>query len=196
MQRRDALGMFGAAVCGRVLFGLTPASAREIARKAHQQLRASSTRRRLVLDEHQDRTVLALAELIIPATDTPGAAEARVNEFVDLLLAEWFDDDERTRFLRGLANVDVRSLDLFGRVFVETAASQQTALLHGLDAEVTALREANLDADSHFFATMKWLTLYGYYTSEVGQTEELQAEIRPGRYDPCAPVVRDTPGGW
>ena len=71
-------------------------------------------------------TVTTLAEHIIPETDTPGASAARVNEFIDLLLAEWCDDAERERFLRGLADVDARSLHAFGNVFVHTTPDRQS----------------------------------------------------------------------
>ncbi len=196
MHRREALEWLGLSVGGPALLAASPSSLQAVARAAHDRLTGKSQRERQVLDQHQDHTVLAIAEHIIPATDTPGAGEARVNEFIDLLLAEWFDDDERAQFLRGLANVDGRSLDLFGRVFVHAAPGEQVTLLRGLDAEVGALREAGGDVDGHIFATMKWLTLYGYYTSEIGQTRELNAVISPGRYDPCAPVSRDTPGEW
>ena len=137
-----------------------------------------------------------IAEHIIPATDTPGARAARVNEFIDLFLAEWLDEDERARFLRGLADVDTRSLNLFGTVFVQADDAQPVALLSGFDAELTVLREADAEAQEHFFFRMKWFTLYGYYTSEIGQTEELQSAIIPGRYAPCGPLHRDTPGEW
>jgi hypothetical protein len=198
MRRREVLQWIGAAAGVAALAGISPGRLFAIGRELHER-GASATRgpqERRVLDEHQDRTVTAIAEHIIPATDTPGAREAKVNEFIDLLLAEWLDEDERRGFLRGLANVDARSLNLFGTVFVQGTDSQQVAILSGLDAELTALREARLDTGEHFFAAMKWLTLYGYYTSEIGQTQELEASIIPGRYDGCGPVMRDASGVW
>ncbi len=194
MDRREVLQWIGGAIGLPALAGLTSDRLLATGRTLHD--RASSQETRLALDEHQDHTVATIAEHIIPETDTPGARAARVNEFIDLLLAEWCDEDERVQFLRGLADVDTRSLNLFGTVFVQASEPQRVAVLSGLDAELTALREADALPDGQFFDRMKWFTLYGYYTSEIGQTEELQASIIPGRYDPCGPLHRDTPGEW
>ncbi|MGI9181194.1 MAG: gluconate 2-dehydrogenase subunit 3 family protein [Longimicrobiaceae bacterium] len=42
-------------------------------------------------------------------------------------------------------------------------------------------------AELPFFRTMKELTIVGYYTSEVGATQELRHEPTPGRYEGCVP---------
>ncbi len=198
MHRREVLQWIGGAVGASALAGVSPERLLAIGRGLHDRVSARSAPQQALaaLDEHQAHTVAVIAEHIIPETDTPGARAARVEEFIDLLLADWFDDDERVEFLRGLANVDTRSLNLFGTVFVRASEPEQVALLSGLDAEVTALREAAAEPQEHFFHRMKWLTLYGYYTSEIGQTEELGAVIIPGRYDACGPVRRDTAGLW
>lgn len=198
MQRREVLQWIGGAVGATALAGVSPERLLAIGRGLHDRVSARSAPQQALaaLDEHQAHTVAAIAEHIIPETDTPGARAARVEEFIDLLLADWFDDDERVEFLRGLANVDTRSLNLFGTVFVRASEPEQVAVLSGLDAEVTVLREAAAEPQEHFFHRMKWLTLYGYYTSEIGQTEELRAAIIPGRYDACGPVRRDTAGSW
>jgi hypothetical protein len=192
------LNLIGGAMGMRALVGVSPERLLAIGRATHDQVatRSNPQQSMLVLDAHQNLTVTMLAEHIIPETDTPGATAARVNEFIDLLLDQWYDEDEHAQFLRGLADVDTRSVSLFGTVFVHATAPQRVALLSGLDAELTALREADAQTQAHFFGQMKWLTLYGYYTSEIGQTRELQAAIIPGRYDPCGPLNRDTPGEW
>jgi Gluconate 2-dehydrogenase subunit 3 len=61
------------------------------------------------LNSHQNATVTTISELIIPETDTPGAKGAKVNEFIDLLLTEWFDEDGCGPFLEGLAQIDADS---------------------------------------------------------------------------------------
>ncbi len=48
----------------------------------------------------QNETVIALTDLIIPTTDTPGAKAALVNRYMDLLLKDG-NPTERERFLGG-----------------------------------------------------------------------------------------------
>ena len=148
-----------------------------------------------ILDPHQNATVVTIAEMIIPATDTPGATAAKVNEFVDLGLSEWFDDQERKRFLDGLADLDARSRKSFAKDFTTATPEQQGELLQQVDAEVGGLREAERQGIHReptpaqgFVRMMKRLTLLGYFTSEVGATEELHNPIIPGRYDGCTMV--------
>ena len=182
MHRRDLLRLLGSAAAAPALAGLSPDRLLAAARRAHSRAYRRPSR---IFDAGESETVATIAELIIPQTDTPGARGAGVPAFIELIVAEWYDPDERERFFEGLAGVDARSRTTFGAEFVLLEVSQQMALLSGLDAEVAALRDAGEEAEEHFFQRMKWLTLYGYYTSEVGLNEELKYETIPGRYDPC-----------
>lgn len=188
MNRRDALlALGGVALLADPLYAA--------GRSLHARM--GGGRGLQVLGPHQNDTVATIAELIIPATDTPGARATKVNEFIDLVLAEWYDAADRTRFLGGLADVDARSRALFTRDFTACTPEQQTQILTALDAELAELREAESRGDAieastpqRFFGMMKRLTLVGYYTSEVGFTEELHDAIIPGRYDGCAALQR------
>jgi len=156
-----------------------------VGRAVHKRVRAGTLR---ALDPHQNETVATIAELIIPKTDTPGAREAGVPAFIDVMFAEWGDDDQRKVFTAGLANVDERSRALFGKDFIACNEAQQTQILTGLDAELARLRDTKADTSKNFFQAMKWLTLTGYYTSEVGATTEQHFRVVPGRYEPCYPL--------
>jgi hypothetical protein len=156
-----------------------------VGRAVHKRVRAGTLR---AFDPHQNETVATIAELIIPKTDTPGAREAGVPAFIDVMLAEWGDDDQRKVFTAGLANVDERSRALFGKDFIASSAEQQVQILTDLDAELARLRDTKSDTSKNFFQAMKWLTLTGYYTSEVGATTEQHFRIVPGRYEPCYPL--------
>lgn len=193
MNRRDALWLLGGAAAAPLLPALTPAELRAAGRAAHARARLRPLQ---VLDPHQSEMVATIAEIIIPETDTPGGRAAKVHEFTDVLLAEWYTAEERDRFLAGLADVDTRAKDAFGADFLNATGAQRTALVAGLDAEVAALRAADAKPGEHFFGRMKWLAVFGYYTSEVGMTQELHWQAIPGAYDGCAPRQPPAPGGF
>src|SRR2546426_11935884 len=108
MNRREVLLLLAgtAAVPDRLL---------AIGRTVHQRVRAGTLR---ALTPQQNEAVATIAELIIPKTDTPGAREAGVPAFIDVMLADWADDEQRQMFTTGLANVDERSPTAFGKNFV------------------------------------------------------------------------------
>ena len=148
------------------------------------------------LNPHQNGTVTTIAEIFIPQTDTPGAKAARVNEFIDLILTEWYDEEEKSTFMNGLADVDVRTRDLYGKDFVECGEKQQTEILQALDDEVAARaqdvrRRRNHPPEKNFFFMMKQLTLVGYYTSQIGFEQELHGEIIPSRHAGCVPLEEE-----
>jgi hypothetical protein len=157
------------------------------------------------LSPTQNEIVVAMIDLIIPTTTTPGAKEARVNEFMDVILTDWATPEERDNFLTGLNGVDAQSEQLFGKKFLQSSAEQQTALLRALDDTVDWQREIlphhgsvpakdrETQLHGEFFRVFKTMTLHGYYTSEIGFTKELQLEIIPGAHHGCTnvPVRKD-----
>lgn len=192
MHRRQALRLLASAAT----LPLLSREAFSLFQAAHDQLAEQSVLK--TLNRHQNETVTTIAEIIIPQTNTPGAKAARVNEFVDLIVTEWYDEEERSTFLAGLADVDARTRDLYGKDFVQCSEKQQVELLQALDDEVAAARS---DADvrrrrsrppeKNFFFMMKQLTLVGYYTSQIGFEQELHGEIIPSRHASCAPLEEE-----
>jgi hypothetical protein len=192
MQRRDALRLL---LAGGVLPAL-PTDLFAFFNSAHP---AAGYALR-TLNPHQNDTVVAMSELIIPETDTPGAKGARVNEFIDVILTEWANDEERKSFLAGLAGVDQQSNDLFGKNFVDASSQQQVTLLRAMDESVAAqksrrMRHGNTIPEERdkqlrgdFFTVFKGITVHGYYTSEVGYHNELKLEIIPGAQHGCVPM--------
>ena len=166
---------------------------------AFQDAHPKSTYTLRTLNPHQNATVVTITDLIIPETDTPGAKAVRVNEFIDLILTEWAHENERQDFLAGLDDVDKRSNEIFGKNFIDGTPVQQSAIVSELDQRYAIDHE---DRATHpfvrrphspqltgdFLGVVKRLTLYGYYTSEVGFTQELRKQIIPGAYHGCTPV--------
>ena len=174
VNRRDALkklAVGGAAVVGAPFWVEALTSAAEQHAAHYQAARAAAgpwTPK--VLSPAQNETVLALAELIIPQTDTAGATKAGVNQFIDAVLAE-AGPAEREKFLTGLAWLDARSQRDAGAPFVKSTPEQQTALLTALSTNRAPAAEDRPGTD--FFTAVKSLTVTGYYTSEVGMKEEM-----------------------
>jgi len=127
------------------------------------------------LDARQLELVAVMAEHIVPQTDTPGARAAGVHRFVDTLLSDHYPTPERDGFLAGLADVDARARSRQGKTFVECAADQQLAMLTEMDeaAYPAAGSDASRAPETRFFRRVKELTLVGYYTSQIGATQEL-----------------------
>lgn len=147
------------------------------------------------LSAEQDRLVTAIAETILPATDTPGAEAAGVNRFIDLLLSDWLDAEERDGFLAGLADFAAGCEERAGSSFLDLDAGERLAALAPLDEEAAEVRRAATAAglreieEPPFFLTMKEWTLAGYYTSEIGMTRELQHLKVAGSHAGCVPLA-------
>jgi hypothetical protein len=119
MQRREALRLLASAAA----LPLLSREAFSMFQAVHEQLPEQPVLKSL--DPHQNATVTIISELIIPQTDTPGAKAARANEFIDLILAEWYDEEEKSIFMAGLADVDSRARDLFGKDFVDCGRNRR-----------------------------------------------------------------------
>ncbi|MGH7700026.1 MAG: gluconate 2-dehydrogenase subunit 3 family protein [Gemmatimonadales bacterium] len=177
MHRREVVRLLAASAGIGWLEGLDVEELLRVGRRLHA--RAAGAQAWRALGAHAVRTVTVAAERIIPADDTPGATDAGVTAFIDHMLADWYEPAERDRLLRGLAELDDRARGLAERDFIELPEADQVAVLSAIDAEA--------GAGDHWFATLKFLTVWGYFTSEVAVRETLGEFPLPGRYDGCAP---------
>lgn len=130
-----------------------------------------------VFDEHQAETVAVLVGLIIPATDTPGAREAGVHRYMDLLLRDG-DDTARRQFIEGISWIDGYAMRLHSKPFVRLAAAEQTALLRELDAG----SGTETAPGTRFFRQFKPLTSRIYYATEAGFREMNKGGRVPASY--------------
>ena len=156
-----------------------------------------------VLTPTQYRTVDALVEAIIPTDErSPGASEARVADYIDLLLSE-ADAPLRRQWLAGLHALDAEAVTRFRAPLVRLSEKQMTALLTDVSKYETATKPApdpalqvarneqpqppqvdtllgdvNLPRErpllEAFFADTKQATIHGYYTSEIGIQQDLR----------------------
>ncbi len=141
------------------------------------------------LTARRARAMESLADIIIPETDTPGAAEAGVTEFVTALVDGWLDDEDRDRFLAGLDTVDPAARERFGADFADCTVEQRTELVGEFDAELVRLREdPDESASRYFFHDVKRFTITAYFTSEVGLAA-LGYRTTFRTFEGCAPLT-------
>lgn len=132
--------------------------------------------------------IAAVAETIIPATDTGGAKAAEVPAFVEMMVSEWFDPAERAHFLDGMAAFGDGAQAAHGKPFAELdQVAKDAYCAKQLAAAEAALRSGDTQPRTPFAALMKRLTVYGYYTSEIGGSVELRLDMVPNEYIPDAP---------
>lgn len=106
--------------------------------------------------------VSRMTDLIIPPTETPGAADAGVPAYIDLVVSG--DPGLQEVFRGGLPRLDKMSAEKFSTgSFLELMEAQQVEILTSLSEE----------ADKSFFRAIKNLTADGYYTSQIGLVQEL-----------------------
>ena len=188
MDRRTLLHWLVATGGLAVVQRMSAAELEAAGRAAHRQLHDDATRSG-VLTADETRTVAAVAEHIIPRTDTPGATDAGVAAFVAVMLADWYPATDTARFRRGLAQFEAGSTGELGSAFADAPAARQGALVRAVDADVDTLRRSDpAAANAHWFGMLKFLTVWGYCTSEVAMRQLFHSLPRPTRYDGAAPV--------
>jgi gluconate 2-dehydrogenase gamma chain len=131
----------------------------------------------------QRSLVAALSERVMPTTDTPGAIAAGVPEYIEHMLGDWAVDDDRGVILAGLAAIEARSLADYKVSAAKAKPAQQDALL-------TLAMNGGIPNGAPFFEAFRQLVVTGYFTSEVGITQERHYLPVPGEYDGAYPYSK------
>jgi gluconate 2-dehydrogenase gamma chain len=167
LERREILRMLGIASAIAACPGFerwTYAFAKSPAHGAGAAQAAASPYEPRFFTADEYALLQVLAARIIPADETPGAAEAGVAEFIDTMVAH--DRPLQPRFRSGLAWVQARTTLLHGRRFEALPDAGQVAFLEGL--AYAAKHRPGEDEGRRFFALVREYTVMGYYTSRAG----------------------------
>lgn len=121
----------------------------------------------LFFQEQEYATVDRLTDLIIPSDGTPGAREAGVSEFIDLMVSR--DTALQSKFRAGLTWLNAHSNKHFSKTFLALSSEQQVSLLEPL-AYKSKFRHGE-EQGREFFQTVREYTVMGFYTSEIGLRE-------------------------
>ena len=181
MQRHEALTLIGATALSPLLSPLSAAERWRVGAGLHE--RAGTQGAGKALTPAQMALVTALADTILPRTDTPGAVEVGVPTFVDLLFAEWYPDAERRQLLGGLDAWDARCRESRGKPFAELDPAGQASWLTQVDGAT-----GSAGTPEAAYGSLKGSIVFGYLTSRPVAEMQRTTPIIPGRFDGCVPV--------
>jgi hypothetical protein len=156
----------------------------------------------------QAKILDAVAELIVPATDTPGAREAGVPKSVDAWLGDYCAPAQAQAIKAGLDRIDADARAAHGAAFAALTLPQQTAIVARYDGPARQVAQPVGRGDTEtglsnkpatpapppassappFFPALKDLVTAGYFTSQLGATKAVRYDPVPGAYHGCVPL--------
>lgn len=174
MQRRDILKALGAAAALAVL-------PEHEALAAWSRVASGLAAAGSLTPEHLE-LIGAIADTILPRTDTPSATDVKVPAFIDVIVSENYSDTQRAAFMGALPQLAAELRGPDGLAFVAMDPEHRAVALG-------AVERANRQQQP--FATywrLKGLVIHGYFTSEQVAKQVLHYQMMPGHYDGAARV--------
>lgn len=141
-----------------------------------------------VLTDDQIKTIAAIVDRIIPKTDTPGAVDAGVDQYISLAVNKFYTAEDQKKFLENFARFDKLATDKYKKTFAQLNDQNKDDIL-----KILAEEWKKNDKDPHIFKEIRDLTVTGYCTSEAGATQLLKYDPIPGPYKGC--IDRASVGG-
>jgi hypothetical protein len=140
--------------------------------------------------------IAELAETIIPRTNTPGAKDCKVEDYITKMITENSDARAQRSFLIGLNEVEDYANSNYQQSFLKCNPAQRNDLLKHFESKATYSinilnRVRRKLLGSAFFYQLRDLTVEGYATSFIGATQGMVYDYIPGAYQACIPLQKD-----
>ncbi len=197
----DSVGMDRRALMARALL-LVGASVAPASIDAFAATKARPGKR--FLNPAQFTLLSAVADTILPTTDTPGALAAGIPAKLDGMLSTWASAKTRLELIQALDRIDAASKSQKRLGFAALSVADRAAVLRPYDAaalkpapapanapKVTLFAPATYVADNGYLR-LKDLVITLYYSSEIAMTKELIYEHVPGTWQPSIKTTEAT----
>lgn len=143
------------------------------------------------LSVDEGKMVTRIADILIPSTDTPGAVDALVPQFVDRVANTLLTAEEKEFVKTGFKTMSEACQAATGKSFLKCSDEEALSFLQ---AQEKAFVEAEGN-EPNLFGSLKETIYQGFFTSEEGATEVLKYDPVPGNYDGCIPYS-EVNGTW
>jgi hypothetical protein len=166
-------------------------------------LASAAARTKPYLDSGTYALLTAVADTIVPRTDTAGAVDAKVPATIDAMLVNWASGERRYQLSQALVEIDGLARSAHGKGFAQLPATERLALLKSHDEAALKIGASqaprsikNIMAGPAFvnpgYGKLKELIVLLYYMSEPALTQELSYVHAPGEWQPSIPVTSET----
>jgi hypothetical protein len=180
MNRREVLQrvawLMGGAVCAPTVLGMLNGCSRR-----------PGTSAPFKLDETQRAIIAEVAELIIPRTDTPGAKDVGVPQFIESMLHDTFTAEHQASFLSGLDDFAERAQRTRGQPFLQLSQPQRAAFAQSVHDDAVA------EAKARQQKRRGWRELESTSIVPVGKLRSLKKELttllHPNAPPPTRPFI-------
>jgi len=140
--------------------------------------------------------IAELAEVIIPRTDTPGAKDAKVEDYIIKMITENTDAKAQKSFLTGLGEVEHHAVAKYHKSFLHCDKNEKIEILKHFEDKANysfeILNKINKKYfGSPFFFQLRDLTAEGYSTSFLGATKGMAYDYIPVNYEACIPINKN-----
>jgi glucoside 3-dehydrogenase (cytochrome c) hitch-hiker subunit len=174
MERRDLLRALGAAGA----LALLPNEMMDAWARV-----ASGVAPRDGLTAAQLALVGAIADVILPRSDSPSATDVGVPAFIDVIVSENYTENARAAFVAGLDAFDAKVASRTGSAFAALNPDAQAAAISTIEGATDRRAEP-----ARSYWQLKGLIIHGYFTSEAVMKRVLHTVITPGRFNGAAPM--------
>ena len=131
----------------------------------------------------QDNLLAEIVETIIPKTNTPGAKELNVQQFVPKMVMDCYDKKAQEIYKKGFDLVENNAKNSFSKSFIDCDAKQRLEVLNKMS------KSENSD-EKNFVQLVKGLTIQGYLNSEYVMTNLRIFEFAPAHFYGCVPIKK------
>jgi len=176
--------MFGGAVVGSMLTGNAISIAMAYVPKGDSVLADGK-----IFNQAQLMLLKQICAIVIPKTETLGAAEVDTHGFIDNQLYHCHTKAEQEKAIAVLTLINQTAEKYSSTLFMKLNADQQFQLLTELDLGEKRFNQTQRQA----FKMLKQLICFGYYTSQVGATQELRYDPVPGGFKGSIPYKNTVP---
>ena len=130
-----------------------------------------------------------IADVIIPATDTPGARAVQAHHFTLVMVDDCLDKEEQAKYLQGMRSFPDVMRSLTGKSFSGASSGERLEMLSTLEQRL----EEQSEETKTFYNITKSHILQGYMSSKHFLTEVKPYQLVPGPdYRGCVAVGDDS----